>query len=68
MTMAVAQEMFQQAMYMDKTNPEGYRRYANLMAKSSPQSSIDALEQLRLNVPGYPVDILAKRFLTAMVM
>lgn len=53
---------------MDKTNPEGYRRYANLMAKSSPQSSIDALEQLRLNVPGYPVDILAKRFLTAMVM
>lgn len=54
-----AAEMFQQAMYMDKTNPEGYRRYANLMAKSSPQSSIDALEQLRANVPGYPVDILA---------
>lgn len=54
-----AAEMFQQAMYMDKTNPEGYRRYAYLMAKSSPQSSLDALEQLRSNVPGYPVDILA---------
>lgn len=54
-----AAEMFQQAMYMDKTNPEGYRRYAYLMAKSSPQSSLDALEQLRTNVPGYPVDILA---------
>ncbi len=54
-----AAEMFQQAMYMDKTNPEGYRRYAFLMAKSSPESSFDALEQLRINVPGYPVDILA---------
>lgn len=54
-----AAEMFQQAMYMDKTNPEGYRRYAFLMAKSSPETSIDALEQLRANVPGYPVDILA---------
>ncbi len=54
-----AAEMFQQAMYMDKTNPEGYRRYANIMSKSSPQSSLDALEQLRTNVPGYPVDIIA---------
>ena len=54
-----AAEMFQQAMYMDKTNPEGYRRYAFLMAKSSPETSFDALEQLRQNVPGYPVDILA---------
>jgi len=54
-----AAEQFQQAMYMDPTNPEGYRRYANLMAKSSPSSSLDALEQLRQNVPGYPVDILA---------
>lgn len=54
-----AAEMYQQAMYMDKTNPEGYRRYANIMSKSSPQSSIDALEQLRVNVPGYPVDIIA---------
>ena len=54
-----AAEMFQQAMYMDKTNPEGYRRYALLMAKSSPQSSFDALEELRKNAPDYPVDILA---------
>lgn len=54
-----AAEQFQQAMYMDPQNPEGYRRYANLMAKSSPSSSIDALEQLRQNVPGYPVDLLA---------
>ncbi len=54
-----AAEMFQQAMYLDKTNPEGYRRYANLMVKSSPQSSIDALEQLRKNVPDYPIDLLA---------
>lgn len=54
-----AAEMFQQAMYMDKKNPEGYRRYAFLMAKSSPSSSLDALEQLRANVPGYPVDVLA---------
>ncbi len=50
---------FQQAMYMDKTNPEGYRRYAYLMTASSPQSSIDALEQLKKNVPDYPTDLIA---------
>ncbi|MCD8288991.1 MAG: hypothetical protein LUC26_03640 [Prevotella sp.] len=54
-----AAEMFQQAMYMDKTNPEGYRRYANLMVKSSPEASIDALEQLHKNIPGYPIDLIA---------
>ncbi len=50
---------FQQAMHMDKTNPEGYRRYAYLMTVASPQSSIDALEELRKNVPGYPIDLIA---------
>lgn len=54
-----AAEQFQQAMYMEPTNPEGYRRYANLMAAASPASSVDALEQLRKNVPDYPVDLLA---------
>lgn len=56
---SAAGEWYQQAMYMDKTNPEGYRRYAYLMRKVSPQASADALEQLRSNVPGYPVDIIA---------
>lgn len=50
---------YQQAMYMDKTNTEGYRRYAYLMATSSPESSAQALEELRKNVPGYPVDLIA---------
>ncbi len=54
-----AAEMFQQAMYMDKTNPEGYVRYAKIMAKSSPQSSLDALEQLKTNCPSYPADLTA---------
>ncbi len=54
-----AAEQFQQAMYMDKTNPEGYRRYAYLMSKSSPSTSLSALEELRKNVPSYPVDIIA---------
>ncbi len=51
--------MFQQAMHLDPNNPEGYRRYAYLMAKSSPQSSLSALEQLRKVAPDYPVDLIA---------
>ncbi len=54
-----AAEMFQQAMHLDPNNPEGYRRYAYLMAKSSPQSSLSALEQLRAVAPDYPVDLIA---------
>ncbi len=54
-----AAEMFPQAMYMDKQNPNGYVRYAKIMAKSSPSSSIDALEQLKQNCPDYPVDLIA---------
>ncbi len=54
-----AAEWFQQAMTMDKTNPEGYRRYAILMTKSSPETAIDAINQLHQNVPSYPTDIIA---------
>lgn len=54
-----AANYYQQAMYFDKTNPEGYRRYAYIMAKVSPKESANALEQLRLADPSYPVDIIA---------
>lgn len=50
---------YQQAMYMDKTNPEGYRRYAYVMATSSPEASAQALEELRKNLPDHPVDLIA---------
>ena len=54
-----AANCYQQAMYFDKTNPEGYRRYAYIMSKVSPKESANALEQLRQAVPDYPVDIIA---------
>lgn len=54
-----AAAMFQQAMYADKKNPDGYRRYAQIMSKASPQDAVDALENLRRERPDYPVDLIA---------
>ncbi len=54
-----AAEWFLQAMTMDPQNPEGYRRYAILMTKSSPEAAIDALQQLKANIPDYPIDLIA---------
>ncbi len=54
-----AAEWFQQAMHMDKTNPEGYRRYAILMTVASPEAAINALNELKANVPNYPIDLIA---------
>lgn len=55
----LAAEHYAQAMHFDKTNPEGYRGYARTMSKVSPKQSAAALEELRKNVPDYPVDIIS---------
>ena len=50
---------FQQAMYADPKNPDGYRRYAQIMSKTAPQDAVNALETLKRECPGYPVDLIA---------
>ncbi|MBQ8047272.1 MAG: hypothetical protein IJ196_05040 [Prevotella sp.] len=54
-----ASSWFEQAIYFDPKNPEGYRRYAQINSKTSPSASIAKLEDLRAQRPDYPVDIIA---------
>ena len=53
-----AASWYNQATMMDPKNPEGYRRYALAYSKVSPSSAAAKLEELRKQVPGYPVDII----------
>ena len=52
-----AAKMYDQAIYFDPKNAEAYRKYAIIYSRISFQSSIDKLEQLRREVPNYPVDL-----------
>lgn len=54
-----ASAWYEQATMFDPKNPEGYRRYAMVNSKTSPQNSVSKLEELRKNVPDYPVDIIS---------
>ena len=47
---------YQQAMQLDPKNPMGYTRYANVYRKRSPSESERVLNELRANVPEYPID------------
>jgi len=47
---------YQQAMNLDPKNPHGYMGYANVYRKRSPQEAENALNQLRQNIPDYPID------------
>ena len=47
---------YQQAMQLDPKNPMGYTRYANVYRKRSPSESERVLNELRTNVPEYPID------------
>jgi len=47
---------YQQATYFDPTNPEGYIKYANIYRGRSPEEAVAKLEEMRTNIPGYPVD------------
>ena len=47
---------YQQAMNLDPKNPHGYMSYANVYRKRSPQEAENALNQLRKNVPDFPID------------
>lgn len=50
---------FEQAILAEPTNPNGYRRYAQVNSKVNPAGSVAKLEELRAAVPGYPVDIIS---------
>ena len=53
-----AARMYEQAIYSDPKNPEAYRKYAIIYSKVSPEGAVAKLEELRQEVPGYPVDRL----------
>ncbi|MDY4160967.1 MAG: hypothetical protein SOX94_05615 [Prevotella sp.] len=54
-----AAAQFQQAIYFDPKNPDGYRRYAQIMSKTDPVGAVQTLEALRSERPDYPVDLIA---------
>ena len=54
-----ASAWYENATYFDPKNPEGYRRYAVVNSKTSPSASVAKLEELRKQVPDYPVDIIS---------
>lgn len=54
-----ASSWFEQAIYFEPKDPEGYRRYAQINSKTDPSGSIAKLEALRSIDPSYPVDLVA---------
>lgn len=53
-----AAAFYDQAIYFDPKNPEGYRKYASVYRKISPQGAIAKLNDLRAQLPDYPVDAI----------
>ena len=57
---------YQQAMTMDPKNPHGYTSYANVYRKRDPKLVQETMNQLKLQVPDYPVEAeTAHAFFTA---
>lgn len=54
-----ASAQFEQAIYYEPKNPNGYRRYAQVNSKANPAASVAKLEELRAQLPEYPVDLIA---------
>ena len=53
-----AAALYDQAIYFDPKNPDGYRKYASVYRKISPQGAIAKLNDLRAQLPDYPVDAI----------
>jgi tetratricopeptide (TPR) repeat protein len=49
---------YDQAIYFDPKNPEAYRKYASVYRKISPAGAIAKLNDLRAQLPDYPVDAI----------
>ena len=57
-----AAKWYQQAVYFDPQNPQGYIKYAYVYRVSSPGEAVDMLNKLRTVDPTYPVDAVAGHF------
>ena len=53
-----AAALYDQAIYFDPKNPDAYRKYASVYRKISPQGAIAKLNDLRAQMPDYPVDAI----------
>ena len=54
---------YQQAIYFDPKNPDGYFKYANIYHGRSPEEAVSKLNELRAQRPDIAVDALAARIL-----
>lgn len=54
-----ASAMFEQAIYFDPKNPNGYRRYAQVNSKANPAAAVAKLEELKAQVPDYPIGLIS---------
>ena len=54
---------YQQAIYFDPKNPDGYFKYANIYRGRSPEEAVSKLNELRAQRPDIAVDALAARIL-----
>ena len=53
-----AAQNYEQAIYADPKTPEAYRKYAAVYRKIDPAGAVAKLEDLRKQLPDYPVDAL----------
>ena len=51
-----AAEFYNQAIYFDKTNPEGYKKWAMVYRKISPSQAAKKLDDMKANCPNEDVD------------
>lgn len=58
-----AASWYQQAIYFDPKNPDGYYKYANIYRGRSPEEAVAKLNDLRTHRPDLAVDALAARIL-----
>lgn len=54
-----ASSLFEQAIYFDPKNPNGYRRYAQVNSKANPSAAVQKLEELKQQVPDYPIALIS---------
>lgn len=54
-----AAQHYNQAIYADPKNPDGYYKYALVYRKVSPKGAVDKLMELKQQVPDYPVEAIS---------
>ena len=54
-----ASALFEQAIYFDPKNPNGYRRYAQVNSKANPDAAVAKLEELKKQLPDYPPGLIS---------